>query len=396
MALASLEFATLACSLLLLASPLPGPWRRAAILLASAAFLWSWLDAPSAAALVGLLAWGYGAATLARRGVRHVVPVAVAVLVTAFLVLKRYEILSTVLPTRLLHHELVIVGLSYVLFRQIQVLVDASQGQVSELDPLSYATFLLAFWSLLAGPIQRYQDFLARWRALGSGEPTTLAQALEKLDRIATGYVKVVVLGEALLAIAGPKTPGSLGGELVALYAYPAYIYVNFSGYCDIVIGLAAALGFELPENFDAPYLSRNVLDFWNRWHITLSTWLKGYLFNPLVKLGLERAPRQKVTVAAAAYFVTFFIAGVWHGSTTNFAIFGAFHAVAAAATKLYDEALKSGLGREGYKQYHMRTGIRVVATFLTLNWTALSFVFFRRSLGELHDVWVALAGGRA
>jgi D-alanyl-lipoteichoic acid acyltransferase DltB (MBOAT superfamily) len=379
--LSSLRFALLA-TLLLLTTPLRPDLRRAALLGASLLFAGSWLDARSALALAAIVLAGWGASVAVRAGRRWLAPATIALLVAAFLVIKRYEVLAALLPAGALDHGLVIVGASYILFRQVQLLVDAAQGQVNELDFGSYVAFLLGFWTLLAGPIQRYQEFRSRWLALGD-RAATRDEALQRLDRVATGYVKLVILGPLLLAAAGPTTPQPAARELLAFYAFPVYVYVNFSGYCDVVIGLAAALGLELPENFDRPYVARNVLDFWNRWHMTLSGWLKGYVFNPLVKAGLERSDR-KLAVASGAYLVTFFLAGVWHGSTLNFAVFGAFHAVGAAATKIYEEALKRRLGRDGYKRYLATGWIRAVSTVLTLHWTALSFVFFRRDMSEL------------
>ena len=114
----------------------------------------------------------------------------------------------------------------------------------------------------------------------------------------------------------------TIGHFLGVLYFFPLYLYLNFSGYCDIVIAGASLLGMKLPENFDHPYLARNVIDFWTRFHRTLGFWIRDYLFLPLYKSVAERWPKQAESYAFLCYFVAFFFAGIWHGPTGNFVIY--------------------------------------------------------------------------
>ena len=110
---------------------------------------------------------------------------------------------------------------------------------------------------------------------------------------------------------------------LVVFYFYPLYLYFNFSGYCDIVIAASRFFGMKLPENFNRPYLARNVIEFWTRWHITLGTWIRDYLFMPMYKPVVERWPRRAPSLAWIFYFLAFVVAGVWHGTTLNFLVYG-------------------------------------------------------------------------
>ena len=105
----------------------------------------------------------------------------------------------------------------------------------------------------------------------------------------------------------------------MVFYFYPIYLYFNFAGYCDIVIAASRFFGMKLPENFNRPYLARNVIEFWTRWHITLGTWIRDYLFMPMYKPVVERWPKRAPSLAWIFYFLAFVVAGAWHGGTANF-----------------------------------------------------------------------------
>ena len=164
-------------------------------------------------------------------------------------------------------------------------------------------------------------------------------------------------------------------------YLYPLYIYSNFSGYCDIVIAGAALLGIKLPENFDRPYLSRNILDFWTRWHRTLGLWIRDYLFTPMYKSIAERNPSRAPSLAFACYFVAFVVAGIWHGIALNFLIFGLLHGAGASATKLWETFLIKKRGRPFLKRYMQSRPVRIAAIVVTLHYAAFTMLFFSGSL---------------
>ena len=153
-------------------------------------------------------------------------------------------------------------------------------------------------------------------------------------------HVALPEIGGCFDASAGNSPSGlgrteAIGHFLGVLYFYPLYLYLNFSGYCDIVIAGASFFGMKLPENFDQPYLSRNVIDFWTRFHRTLGFWIRDYLFLPLYKAVAERWPKRADLLAFLCYFVAFFVAGIWHGPTANFVVFGLLQAVGVSAAKL-------------------------------------------------------------
>ena len=241
-----------------------------------------------------------------------------------FLVLKRYEFLTLLLPVSLLSHTLTVVGISYMLFRQdLTVAVDAMQGQIERLSFWTYINYQANLFGLLAGPIQRYQDFVKDWDTI---EPvlTESYDIIAAYRRIFLGVIKVSVLSAACLAyydsFSGaflndsyqPTWKASVKLALI-FYLYPAYVYFNFFGYCDIVIAGASLFGLRMPENFDYPFFARNMIEFWTRWHRTLGFWIRDYMFTPIYMAIAVRWPRREASLAFLCYFIAMFLTGIWH-----------------------------------------------------------------------------------
>jgi membrane protein involved in D-alanine export len=394
MNVASIEFllSVLAASALFFHLP-PGRARRVALAAANAAFLALLIpNAASALALALVLVSGYGVALSLRAHPRRaVLALYLAVLIGAFLVLQKYAFLEALLPASIRHHPLNVVGLSYILFRQIHFLVDAMQGQIEAPTFWGYLNYQLNLLALLAGPIQRFQEFQDYWRDPRPRLPDRHALLMAWL-RILIGLVKIAAVGALLLqahdrflaqladsalTVQGAGRTGILLRVAVVLYAYPAYIYFNFSGYCDIVIGAGALFGQRLPENFDRPHLSRNVLDFWTRFHRTLGFWVRDYLFMPMYKGIAEWSSRWAPSLAFLCYFAAFFLAGIWHGATPGFAVFGLLQGAGASAAKLWEMAITRRSGRAGLRRYLESRPIRFAAIVGTLHYYALSVLFF-------------------
>jgi alginate O-acetyltransferase complex protein AlgI len=193
------------------------------------------------------------------------------------------------------------------------------------------------------------------------------------LWRIATGLGKKIIIGDFLAqalvnrVFATPERFTALE-VLLAVYGYAVQIYVDFSGYSDVAIGSAALFGYELPENFDAPYISRNLQEFWHRWHISLSSWLRDYLYKPLG--GSRGGP-------AATYrnlMITMVLGGLWHGASWNFVVWGTLHGGALAGTRMWQRW--RGRGATGAWQGSV-VG-RVVATLATFHFVCFAWIFFR------------------
>jgi alginate O-acetyltransferase complex protein AlgI len=385
--------------------------RQVALAACSAAFLFSYMpDWQSWAVLLGFLLSGYGCAALVRaRPNRGVFATYLVLLLIVFAILKKYVFLEAISPVRKLDLGIQIVGLSYILFRQIHFIVDSMQGQIATPSLWSYLNYQLNSFTLLAGPIQRYQDFQEYWE-----KPEALEldrhETLKIYFRLFIGVLKIVLIAAIFQSayvyfldkLENTSGPASQGWKVLAqlffmLYCFLFYLYMNFSGYCDVVIAGASLVGLKLPENFRAPFLARNILDYWSRWHITLGHWIRDYLFTPFYKAGAERFPRQLTTVAVVGYFVAFTLAGIWHGSTWNFFVYGALHGAAASAAKLWETAIVKRGGRALLKRYLQSTAIRRIAILGTFHYACLTLFFFALDLDRgqriLEQVFKSLKG---
>jgi D-alanyl-lipoteichoic acid acyltransferase DltB (MBOAT superfamily) len=410
--IASLEFLTLLLAFTATFPRLPeGALKRGVLAVCNVVWLALFLpNLESWLALAVFLGSGYGVALALRvRPSRLLFAGYLAALLTAFVVWQRYAFVGWIAPEQIAASAVRVVGLSYMLFRQIHFVVDSMQGQIVQPTLGSYLNYQLNLFTLLAGPIMRYPEFVESWRDL---RPPALEPPLvmKAYLRILVGMLKIAGLGalcllaydkvgERMAAIASGSVVASdatvLGLFLVAFYAYPAYVYFNFSGYCDVVIAGAALIGMKIPENFDRPYLARNMIDYWNRWHRTLGLWIRDYLFTPMYKALAERSSRWAPRLAFLCYFVALFLAGVWHGSTFNWVIFGLLNGAGVAAAKAWETFLVARRGRKGLRAYLADRRIRALAIAANVHFACATMLFIpedlRRTFAMLRAVAAAL-----
>jgi D-alanyl-lipoteichoic acid acyltransferase DltB (MBOAT superfamily) len=384
-----------------------GPfWRRCIFALANIVFLAGFARAPAAfVPLVAFLLFGYCAVALIQRGYARrgwAVAGFVVTVILAFVWLKKYSFV----PGELwLASPYTVVGLSYIFFRILHLIVDAGQDALPErVGLLDYIGYTLNFFSLVSGPIQRYPDYAANGPATPA-RPDIVAAGVAT-ERIVIGFFKVGIVSALLLQLQhqaiSALTPGEpfltragLGLAIVALY--PLYLYANFSGYTDFVIGAARFLGLILPENFNRPFTSANFIDFWSRWHITLSSWLKTYVYNPLLLTLMRRVPSRGAEpwLAVTAFFVTFFLVGVWHGQTSEFLFFGILQGGGVAVNKLYQIEMTRRLGRKRYRALCDNVAYRVAMRGLTFTWFAFTLLWFWSNWRQMQGL-VTTIGGEA
>jgi D-alanyl-lipoteichoic acid acyltransferase DltB (MBOAT superfamily) len=270
-------------------------------------------------------------------------------------------------PVKVTHLRLVLpFGISFFTFETMSYTIDVYRR---ELEPcrryLDYLLFVCFFPHLVAGPIVRPRQMLPQLAATPVADTTMQARGLWL---IAVGLAKKIAIGDYLATnlvgrvFDNPERYSSLE-VLVATYAYAIQIYCDFSGYTDVALGSAYLFGYELPQNFDAPYIARNLQDFWRRWHISLSTWLRDYLYVPL---GGSRGGAWKTY---RNLMLTMLLGGLWHGASWNFVIWGGLHGVALAGTRMWQRAR----GDEP-----SRGAARVLGTVLTFHYVCFAWIFFR------------------
>jgi alginate O-acetyltransferase complex protein AlgI len=268
-------------------------------------------------------------------------------------------------------------GFSYVAFRLLHTLRDSMLGRLPPLSLREYFTYVIFFPAFAAGPIDRVERFVK-----GLREPKVLApdDVVIAVRRIVVGVFKKFVLADSLALIALDATKATQvqgsGWAWLLLYAYAFNIYLDFSGYTDIAIGLGRLLGISLPENFERPYLKQNLTHFWNSWHMTLAQWFRSYYFNPLTRRMRSKRRVPAAVIILVGQFSTMVLIGLWHGMTWNFLIWGAWHGVGLFIHNRWYEWTRSRQSGSEAPAWLRRAG-QVGATLLTFHFVVLGWVWF-------------------
>ena len=269
-------------------------------------------------------------------------------------------------------------GFSYIAFRLLHTFRERQNGRLPALALPEYASYVLFFPALTAGPIDRAERFIKDWRKPPSDQ---WGDIVDGGRRILVGLFRKFVLADLLALVALSQVNfaqvTNTGWLWLLLYAYAFRIYFDFSGYTDIAIGLGRLLGFKLPENFDHPYLKPNLTAFWNSWHITLAQWFRSYYFNPLTRaLRSRKQPWSLWVIILVGQVSTFALIGLWHGVTWNFLIWGVWHGVGLF---IHNRWLEFSRQRQGLAERPawVKTVLVWLGTFLTFNYVALGWVWF-------------------
>ena len=266
-------------------------------------------------------------------------------------------------------------AISFFTFQQIAYLVDCYKGLIKNYDVISYALFVTFFPQLIAGPIVAHYEMIPQFMKISN-----LAKKYKNiylgLVIFLIGLFKKIVIADtyaqfATIGFDQLQSLDFLGGWFSSL-SYTIQIYFDFSGYCDMAIGAALMFNIELPINFNSPYKALNIKDFWRRWHITLSRFLRDYLYIPL------GGNRKGEIRSYANVFTVFLLGGLWHGSAWTFVIWGALHGLANIIHRLWE-----------------KTGVKLnkfIAWFITFNFINITWVFFRaQSFADARKVIVAM-----
>ena len=262
-------------------------------------------------------------------------------------------------------------GISFYTFQTLSYTVDIYRGEIRPLRRwIDYLFYLSFFPQLVAGPIVRAKDFIPQIHR----RPQLLkAEYGEALALIISGLIKKAIIGDFIGANLVDQVfaePSRFTGleNLFAVYGYAMQIYCDFSGYSDMAIGIALLLGFRFNINFDSPYQSGNITEFWRRWHISLSTWLRDYLYIPL---GGNRKGKVRTYVNL---IITMLLGGLWHGAALRFVLWGAIHGVALALHKLY----LSIFDYFGWRRKNPLRIQRFLGQVITFHLVCFAWIFFR------------------
>lgn len=272
------------------------------------------------------------------------------------------------------------VGISFYTFIALGYLIDVYRGRIkAEKDFIAFGTFVAFFPPLLSGPIERAENLLKQIKA---EKVFNEERVLNGICRMLWGYFQKVVIADRIAvivnAIYGNEDQYTGAYVLLATVLYAFQIYCDFAGYSNLAIGAAGVMGFELRENFNVPYKAVNISDFWDRWHISLSTWLRDYVY---ISLGGNRKGEWK---KYRNLLITFLVSGIWHGVNWTFIVWGALHGVYSIVHNVLAKKCKSLAGK-------VVTGLKMVGTFLIVDF---AWLFFRadsvkHALGLIKKIFV-------
>ena len=270
-------------------------------------------------------------------------------------------------------HLLAFIGISYMSFKTIQIMLEISDGLIKEkISIKDYLQFLLFFPTVSAGPIDRSRRFLKEINEV-MPRKEYLELAGNGVYRIVLGLLYKVVLStyvyQMLLAL---NNTGTVVYSIKYMYLYTLYLFFDFAGYSLMAVGSSNILGIQTPMNFNKPFLSVDIKDFWTRWHITLSTWLRDFVFSRvLMQVIRKKWFKNRLHNATYAYMVNMLVMGFWHGLSVSYIVYGFYHGVLMAGFEVYQK--KSTF----YKKNKNKNWYKLLSWFVTMNLVMIGFFIF-------------------
>ena len=270
-------------------------------------------------------------------------------------------------------HLLAFIGISYMSFKTIQIMLEISDGLIKEkISVKDYLQFLLFFPTVSAGPIDRSRRFLKEINEV-MPRKEYLELAGDGVYRIVLGLLYKIVLStyvyQILLAL---NNTDIVVYSIKYMYLYTLYLFFDFAGYSLMAVGSSNILGIQTPMNFNKPFLSVDIKDFWTRWHITLSTWLRDFVFSRvLMQVIRKKWFKNRLHNATYAYMVNMLVMGFWHGLSVSYIVYGFYHGVLMAGFEVYQK--KSNF----YKKNKNKNWYKLLSWFVTMNLVMVGFFIF-------------------
>lgn len=270
-------------------------------------------------------------------------------------------------------HLLAFIGISYMSFKTIQIMLEISDGLIKEkITVKDYLQFLLFFPTVSAGPIDRSRRFLKEINEV-MPRKEYLELAGDGVYRIVLGLLYKIVLStyvyQMLLAL---NNTDIVVYSIKYMYLYTLYLFFDFAGYSLMAVGSSNILGIQTPMNFNKPFLSVDIKDFWTRWHITLSTWLRDFVFSRvLMQVIRKKWFKNRLHNATYAYMVNMLVMGFWHGLSVSYIVYGFYHGVLMAGFEVYQK--KSNF----YKKNKNKKWYKLLSWFVTMNLVMVGFFIF-------------------
>ena len=264
------------------------------------------------------------------------------------------------------------IGISYLTFRCVQIIIEAYDGLIEKISTIDFFSFLFFFPTLVSGPIDRSRRYIEDLNKIYTKK--------EYVDMLGTGIQKLSVGLLYKFVLSGIfntlliKVTGSYSPQYVIAYAYlyGFYMFFDFAGYSLMAVGTSYILGIKVPDNFNKPFISVDMKDFWNRWHITLSHWFRDFVFTRFMMNSIKtKRFDSKLKAAFAGFMVNMTIMGIWHGLSWNYVLYGVYHGLLLGITEVYQKKSKS------YKKYKDNKVYKFVSWFVTINLVMFGFMIF-------------------
>lgn len=264
------------------------------------------------------------------------------------------------------------VGISYITFKILQMLIEIYDGVIENIGFFEYSAFLLFFPTFSSGPIDRSRRFMGDFNRILPKE-AYLQLCTSGIIRLLCGYIyKTILAGRCYLYLSHFEKGFGFVNEVGYAYMYGLYLFFDFAGYSLMAVGAGYVLGIETPDNFKRPFLSKDLKDFWDRWHISLSHWFRDFIFTRFVmKCKKKKWFKNKLTRANVGFIVNMGIMGIWHGLSISYIIYGLYHGVLLALTETYQK--KSDF----FKKNKDKRWYVVVSWFITMQIYIFGFYIF-------------------
>ncbi|MDD3185143.1 MAG: D-alanyl-lipoteichoic acid biosynthesis protein DltB [Anaerostipes sp.] len=267
------------------------------------------------------------------------------------------------------------VGISYLTFRCVQMIVESYDGVIKEIKVLDFTVFLMFFPTFSCGPIDRSRRFVEDFHKVYKRQEY-LELFGTGLEKIFLGLVYKNVIATIFFQIMEELPKATIMEKFIHVYSYGFYMFFDFAGYSLMAIGVAYMLGIKVPENFKKPFLSVDMKDFWARWHISLSEWFRDFIFSRFIMLSMKKKwfP-TRLFGASVGFIINMFVMGLWHGPSVHYILYGLYHGVLLALTEIYQKKSKF------YKRNKKKKVYRFVSWFITFQLVMFGFLIFSGQL---------------
>ena len=270
-------------------------------------------------------------------------------------------------------HLMAFIGISYMSFKTIQIMIEISDGIIKEkYSFLDYLQFLLFFPTVSSGPIDRSRRFFDDIKTIMPRE-AYLELAGTGVYRVVLGLLyKIMFSTYVYQMLSALKNTGTLTYSVKYMYLYTLYLFFDFAGYSLMAVGTSNILGVQTPMNFNKPFLSIDIKDFWTRWHITLSTWLRDFVFSRVLMNAMKKKLfKSRLQNASFAYMVNMCVMGFWHGLSISYVVYGVYHGFLMAGFEWYQKKSKF------YKKHKSKTWYKLTSWFVTMHLVFIGFFIF-------------------